>query len=73
MNKTEIKKIIKEYGYIMITKSYFIGEHGVLFNAYNDCGDCFNFWISHERTYATKQMYSIVTVHDSQDITNWFK
>ena len=75
MNKNEIKKTAKEiakyYKYTAITKSFFIDEQTAIFNAFDECGTCFEFYIDFQSGYATKQTLSGVMVHEQNDISDW--
>lgn len=71
MTKKRIAEILKNHGFTMIAKSYYKGENGVIVNAYDNAGDPYNFYVS--KYFATMQMFSIVTVHKSYDISDWFK
>ena len=72
MTKKEIKQIIKKYGFTMINCSYFGGEYGVLFNAYNQQGTVAKFWVSHDLHYCDMQFLSEVAIYDANEITGWF-
>ena len=73
MTKTQIKKIIKEYGYTMITPSLYNGHDGCwLFYAFDSNGQCYRFWIDECCEYATKQVLSDICILDEQLISRWF-
>lgn len=73
MTKQEIKKVLKDYEYTVITKSWYNGTKGCyLFNAYNCHGECYRFWIDEPCEYATKQPLSDVCILDEQNISRWF-
>lgn len=71
MNKENIKKALKAYGYTMITKSWFTGDDNtsVIFNAYDEYGNCHHFFIDNLSECATKQSLSAITVHESRDVS----
>ena len=72
--KNTIKKAIKVYGYTMISKSWYTGndKESVLFNAYNEYGECFHFWIDSRYKFASRTALSDVCLHEAQEISNWF-
>ena len=74
MTKSEVKKVIKIYGYTMIDKSWYTGKDktGIIFNAYDDCGECSHFWIDTTIEFATRQAMSTICLHNEKDISNWF-
>lgn len=73
MTKKEIKQVLKDYEYTMISKSWYEGTNGGrLFYAY-DCNGCpYRFWVDLENEYATKQALSEVCILDEQTISHWF-
>lgn len=74
MNKNEIKKMSKDfakyYNYTVITKSFYIDGQTVFFNAFDNSGNCFEFYIDFETGYGTKQILSGIMVHEPFEITN---
>lgn len=74
MNKNEIKKMSKDfakyYNYTAITKSFFIDGQTALFNAFDNSGNCFEFYIDFENGYATKQTLSSIMIHEQNEISN---
>ena len=75
MKRKQISEALKRYGFKIIKKSWYVGDlkdNSVLFNAYDDCGTPYQFYINWEKQFARRQMYSTVTVHGTVDITGWF-
>lgn len=72
--KQAVKEIIKKYGFVMISKSWFMGEDktSVLFNAYDECGNCSRFYIDYTVKFADRQAMSTICLHEPREITNWF-
>lgn len=77
MNKEEIKKALKRYGYTVIGKSWFAddevdGELSALFNAYDNFGNCVKVYVDASTKCATMQSLSALMIHKPHDISYMF-
>ncbi|MBR4314115.1 MAG: hypothetical protein IKP66_04315 [Lachnospiraceae bacterium] len=72
MTKTRIKEILKEHNTTMIRESYYSDKEGISFNAYDDRGDCYSFWINTTQHLASRRKLSAVSLFAATNITNWF-
>lgn len=72
MTKKEVAQKIKNYGYTIISKSWFVGDDDstVIFNGYDRLGNCYHFFIDFNIKYATKQFLSATMIHDARDISD---
>ena len=73
MTKQELKELLKEHGYTMITKSFYSGIHGVLANCYDGYGECWKIYVAHHKQFATLQALSDVCIHEENSIVDWFE
>ena len=81
MTKKEIKDILKEHGYKMITPSWYAGkkaEKSAIFTAYDKGGTVFHFFVNwggtsySHKPYALRQMVSNICIHEKLDVTSMF-
>ena len=75
MGKAEIRDALKKHGLTAIAKSWYFGEpeeKSVLFNAYDEQGTCYRFFVNWGGRYARKQILSNIIIHDATDVTWMF-
>ena len=72
MTKKEIKQVVKEHGYTMITPSFYTGKYGIICNLYNRYGEVYKLYVAHHKGFATLQPLSDVAVHDDWSVKDWF-
>lgn len=76
MTKKEIKDILKQKGFTVITPSWYFGkpeEQSVLVNVYDEYGNPHQFYIDWGKRHARAQMYSLYGVElDSFDTSYMF-
>lgn len=74
MTQKVLKQVLKEHGYSIVPHSMYRGENKdvFLFNAYDNSGNCWKFWVDPKCQYANKQYLSdcIICKHDL--ISAWF-
>ena len=74
MKKKEIKAAIGAYGYKMIGPSYFTvdGEDSCIFNADDECGMCYSWYVNWKSKRANAQMLSDIQVLESHNTAFMF-
>lgn len=69
ITKKFVKNAIKPLGFTMIEKSWYVCNDDdvkgcILFNAYDDYGDCYSFFISEKKRIACWQALSTICIHE---------
>ena len=74
MKKKEIKAAIGVYGYKMIGPSYFVGDSKecCIFNAYDEHGVCWSWYVNWKSKRARTQMLSDVQILESRSVAHMF-
>lgn len=74
MKKKEIKAAIGLYGYKMIGPSYFTGngKESCIFNAYDEHGVCYSWYVNWKLKRANAQMLSDIQVLESHNTAFMF-
>lgn len=70
--KKEIKDIIKQYSYKMIPHSWFADKECAIFNAYDECGMCHQFFVDWARKRARRQILTTRTDMEQHDVAFLF-
>jgi len=77
INKKRVRECLKQYGYTMITKSWYDGDtdeerYNAVFNAYDKFGSCYHFYVDAEVKRAKKQLLGDIVLFDRKDATYIF-
>ena len=76
MDKNEIKAILKNHGYRMISRSWFIGDiedESVIFNAYDKGGNPYQFYVDWGNRFASMTMFTTHAIAIKPiDVTHMF-
>ena len=74
MKRKKVNAIIKEYGYTKIKPSWFASNdgNGAIFNAYDEGGFCYSWYINWKQKRVRRQMLSDVQLLKTVDMTHMF-
>lgn len=72
MNKTELKKVLKDMGFTIINQTYYNDNGNIIVDVVNEAGILAEVYVAFDCSHATLTYLSAHAVNDPDDITGWF-